>query len=54
MSCSIARSVREIKADLGSFVSADQIVRLCQAWFEQGGGRSTPGRESHRSRFIFL
>ena len=31
MSCSIARSVREIKQDLGSIVGADQIVRLCHA-----------------------
>lgn len=31
MSGSIARSVREIKRDLGSFVAASQIVRLCQA-----------------------
>ncbi len=31
MSGSIARSVREIKGDLGSFVAASQIVRLCQA-----------------------
>ncbi len=31
MSGSIARSVREIKGDLGSIVAASQIVRLCQA-----------------------
>ncbi len=31
MSSSIARSVREIKEDLGSIVAASQIVRLCQA-----------------------
>jgi hypothetical protein len=31
MSGSIAQSVREIKRDLGSFVAASQIIRLCQA-----------------------
>jgi hypothetical protein len=31
MGGSIARSVREIKADLGSIVAASQIVRLCRA-----------------------
>ncbi len=31
MSGSITRSVREIKGDLGSIISAGQIMRLCQA-----------------------